>query len=443
MEKLDECGIAVPLILIPEKGINFKKWSVIACDQFTQDRAYWEKVEDFVRGAPSAFNLILPEIYLEAPDREERVKNIRNTMSEYLDGGVFRRQTLACAFIKRETRHGQRRGLLAAVDLERYDYTGKPDALIRSTEETIVSRIPPRVAIREAAPLECPHIMLLINDENDILMSLLDKLSAGAPDAYSTELMFGGGRVNANLLCRRNDWALIADSFEHLRRKALTSFGNEFLFATGDGNHSLATAKAVWESYRKAHGDEPGTERHPLRYALVEIVNLYDPALVFEPIHRVLFNVDTGTLIAALKSLPGFSMREIGSRGELCNLVNSPAGSVNRYGVFDKAGLFLIETSSGSAATVDLEPVLLKLAEHGGDAASGGGAAIDYIHGEEELFNLVLSDGEVARVGVLLPPFRKDGFFRNIAENGPLPRKSFSMGDAVEKRYYLECRKLF
>jgi uncharacterized protein (DUF1015 family) len=428
IELLFARGISIPEISLPSKCVDIEKWAVIACDQFTQDADYWQRVKNFVGDSPSTFNIIYPEIYLNASDRKERIEKIRLTMNEYIhDENVFMHSRKAGVFIKRKCNHGVRTGFLTLIDLEKYDWHKGSTSLIRATEETIVERIPARVEIRSGALLECPHIQLLINDEENILMQLLENVLIGAPSAYNNNLMLGGGSVQGTLLSRQNDWAFIADSLEYLERKSITKFETSFVFAVGDGNHSLAAAKDVWERYKATHSNIP--KFFPLRWALAEIVNLYDKALVFEPIHRVMMGISLDDVLGALKSMPDFSCSDIDSKQKLIESVQSDADE-NRYGLISKDRFVLVKSRGGYAATIDMEPILQSLIKNSG--------SIDYIHGEKELFRVATN----GNVGIMLPPFKKDGFFKSIAKNGPLPRKSFSMGDAEEKRYYLECRKL-
>jgi hypothetical protein len=433
-------GVAVPQLSLPSSNVDLQKWAVIACDQYTQDRAYWKKVEDFIGSAPSTLEMIFPEVYLEDEGRAQRIKSIHARMSDYIGLEYSKTAILAPArrggaFIERETKHGCRRGILFAIDLEKYDWKKGSQALIRPTEGTIAERIPPRVEIRRNAPLECPHVMLLVNDEENVLMNLLSGVLKNAPYAYKTPLMLGSGSVQARLLYRKNDWDFVADTLVYLLRRSETRLKTSFLFAVGDGNHSLAAAKETWECYKKEHKNERNTEKHPARYAIAEVVNLFDAALPFNPIHRILINIKYDALTKALSKLPSASFKELDSREKLKTLVNEKTDA-NRYGIVTREKTCLVEAVGGKAATIDLEPLLDNLVKEHAAAQ----AKIDYIHGDEELINMA-SGGD--KLGILMPPVRKDNFFASIAENGPLPRKSFSIGDADEKRFYLECRKLF
>ena len=458
-----DLGLVIPEIMLPRGDL--RKWAVIACDQFTQDRDYWEKVKNAAAGAPSTLNLIFPEVFLPDGD-SRRISDIHETMTRYLEGGIFAGARRGCVYLERDTPFQRgRRGLIAAVDLEQYDWTPSARLLIRSTEGTVPERLPPRMDIRRGAPLETSHVLLLIDDETESFLPALGERAKKAPPVYQTGLMMDSGSVSGWFLDNEEDWAFLAGGLEELVRRALTRYvpagqgagapagggngGAPFLFATGDGNHSLAAAKGVWEEYKKVHGGSNGgaLPEHPCRYALVEIENLYDPAITFEPIHRVIFGINFDEGLSLLAGLPGFSSREVSGREELIRLTAEPCAG-NRFGIVAckavSGGVFgnryaLIETSAGGIATAELQPLLDRHLEQ---AAKGGmPLSIDYIHGGEELFRLASASGQT--VGILLPPVKKAGLFETVARSGPLPRKSFSMGEAVEKRFYLECRRLF
>ncbi|MDR2344222.1 MAG: DUF1015 domain-containing protein [Spirochaetaceae bacterium] len=432
--QLDNVGVKVPQIILPAKGVDLQKWAVIACDQYTQDPAYWENTASFVGEAHSTLNMIYPEIYLNRSDRAGRIERIHETMRGYAEkiysnDSVLNPPRKAGAYIERTTRHGIRRGLLLAVDLECYDWCADSRNLVRATEETLRERLPARMEIRRNAALELPHILLLIDDRENILASLLEKLLVKAPLLYDIPLMMGGGSVSCKLLYRKNDWALVRDVFEHLARVSINRYNIDkpFLFAVGDGNHSLAAAKEVWDEYKSAHQGEAGIEEHPARYALAEIVNLHDPAIVFEPIHRIVFNTDAGHILKAMSALPDFSSLEIDGIEQLRGMVADRAVPENRFGMVSGGRCVLVKYSGGKLPTASIDPLL-------------EGLETDYIHGEDELIRLAV---QPAAVGILLPPFDKYGLFETIVTSGPLPRKSFSMGEACEKRFYLEARRLF
>lgn len=449
MEDLHQClarsGLKIPEILLPRQGIDLEKWALIACDQFTQDRAYWEKARQLAGDAPSMLNLILPEIYLREEGRAARIAAIHGAMSAALRDGVFAPPRYGCVYLERNTPHHQgRRGLVIALDLEQYDWAPAARPLIRSTEGAVPERLPPRMEIRRGAALESPHILMLMDDETDeILPALGDRAKRAAP-AYHSPLMLGGGDLTGWFLEGEADWAFLAQALEILARRASTRYGTggagepPFLFAAGDGNHSLAAAREIWLEYKQARAGDPALMNHPCRYALVEIENLYDPAVQFEPIHRVLFNISPDDLLARLSALPGFSSRPAEDRASLSRLIGGGAAKT-RLGLVSGSRLVLVETAAPGLATVPLQPLLDDLARPGGGPAA---PSIDYIHGEDEIFRLA-ADPAAHAVGLLLPPVKKSALFETVARSGPLPRKSFSLGEAVEKRYYLECRELF
>jgi hypothetical protein len=297
------------------------------------------------------------------------------------------------------------------------------------------------MAIRREAPLESPHILLLIDDGQGSLLGDIAGLLGSAEPVYQGNLMLGSGSVTGWRLDREEQWAFIAERLEALRGRARDGF----LYAMGDGNHSLAAAKGVWEEYKAAHAGEPGLAENPRRFALVEIENIHDPAISFEPIHRIVFNADMDALIAALAPLPGFRAfpPEEGRPDHLCRLVGDRDAPRTRLGLVSGSRSLVVETSAPGLVTVALQPLL--------DRFTGGGG-IDYIHGTEELLRLAGTrlagqsgpppPGGKPATGILLPPIRKEDLFETVARSGPLPRKSFSMGESVEKRFYLECRSL-
>ncbi|MFP3041071.1 DUF1015 domain-containing protein [Treponema primitia] len=444
--RLAALGTMIPEITLPGGDADLEKWAVIACDQFTQDRSYWEDIKKTVGSSPSALNMIFPEVYLEDAGRENRIRSIHKTMASYRADGVLAPPQQGCIYIERGTSyHQRRRGLVLAIDLEHYDWKPGSQTLIRATEGTVPERIPPRMEVRRSAPLETPHILLLIDDEADYLIPALGERAKKGTPLYRTPLMRGAGEISGWALDTETDWMVLTEGLEELAGRSKTRYGggNPFLYAVGDGNHSLATAKAVWEEYKQAHTGEENLEQHPARYALVELENIYDPGISFEPIHRVIFGSGLEEIRAALSELPGFSSHTVASPAELSQLVAElpaklPAG--NRYGLIGEGRYILVETETTGIATEELQPLLDRL-------ISDSGPAIDYIHGEKELFRIADREkppaGERPVTGLLLPPVKKAGLFQTVARSGPLPRKSFSMGEAVEKRFYLECRKLF
>jgi hypothetical protein len=442
-ERLGKLGVEIPDILLPQRA-DLRQWAVVACDQFTQDRVYWEKAKETAAGSPSTLNLIFPEVFLADSGHVQRIEDIHQSMRHYLDSGIFAAPRRGFVYLERDTPFNRgRRGLVAAVDLEQYSWSPGSRPLIRPTEGTVPERLPPRMDIRRSAPLETPHILLLIDDDTDSLLRDLGERAKKTVPAYQGELMLNSGSISGWFLDKEDDWSFLAGGLEELARRALTRYSADeqpgsaaqpFLFAVGDGNHSLARAKGIWE---ECHGGgnppAPRSDKIRSRYALVEIENIYDPAIQFEPIHRVLFGVDFDGALNLLSALPAYSSRIISGREELVRLTAESVKG-NRFGIVCGNRYAIVETSAGGIATASLQPLLDR-------AVTGNGLSIDYIHGEEELFRLASGSGKPA-VGILLPPVQKAGFFETIARSGPLPRKSFSMGEAEEKRFYIECREL-
>jgi hypothetical protein len=482
--RLLNLGLKVPDLLLPRDSIDLSAWAVIACDQFTQDPAYWERAGKAAGDRASTLNLIFPEARLAAVSGqagggeggENRIAAIHRTMAAYLGGEVFAPPFTGGVYVERDSPyHKGRRGIVLTVDLDRYDWGAGARTLIRATEGTAPERLPPRMDLRRGAPLETSHVLLLIDDDGDTLLPGLAERLGSARPAYRGNLMLDSGSVTGWRLDQEEQWAFIADQLEALRRRAESRYGDDagdvgsagdvsvkggsaqakgagsggvppdpFLYAVGDGNHSLAAAKGVWEEYKRAHPGDLALMRHPARFALVEIENLYDRAISFEPIHRIIFNAPPDALLEALAALPGFSLSPLegpGALDRLCRLVGEAAPKT-RLGLIAGPRLALLETSAPGLATVALQPILDRFAN-----AASGGTSIDYIHGAEELIRLTSGgdSGAAAQArtaGILLPPIRKEGLFETVARSGPLPRKSFSMGEAVEKRFYLECRRL-
>lgn len=439
MKTFNQMGVKIPSILIP-KNIDVKTWSVVACDQWTQDRDYWSSVQKNIEGKPSALNIILPEVYLNDSDKACRIKNISKTMENYLSEGVFDEPKNGFIYIERKTAYGRvRKGLVVAIDLETYEWKPFSKALIRATEATIVDRIPPRMEIRRGAKLESPHIMLLVNDPSCSLVEKAGESVKGKNPLYSGDLMMNSGSISGWLLESDSEIEGVRVSLEKLFEKNTGEDGSTFLFAVGDGNHSLATAKAVWDEEKqnlKAKGvSEQEIGESPVRYALVEIVNIYDKGLTFEPIHRVVFNINSDKIISSMKDKFSASVQNVSSFEELEKSVHeSKADFGFAFKKDGKNSFVLLKTDIKDLAVAAFQPVLDEIVK------SEEKASIDYIHGSAEVHRLGSMDNAV---GILLPPVAKDSFFATIDGKGPLPRKSFSMGEADEKRFYLECRRLF
>lgn len=449
MKTLSDYGIAVPEILLP-KNIETETWPVVACDQYTQDREYWSDVEKIAAGKNSTLNIIFPEVYLNDSNKSARIQKIKAAMDSYVRTGVFENPRREFIYIERTTPYKRvRRGLLACIDLDSYEWKPFSNALIRATEATILERIPPRMEIRRNAALECPHIMLLVNDASHLLVEKTGELvkQSGVKPCYEGNLMKESGSVTGFPVAGSEFEAHIEAALEKIAAENTGADGSVFLFAVGDGNHSLATAKAVWDEVKASNGGKKadggavtvpaGFENHPARFALVEIVNIFDSGLTFEPIHRVVFDVDKNRFIEQIQRSLNGTLSEVPSKEALSEKVRQSASNFGFVYTENGAQKFtLLETSGKELAVSRIQPVI-------DEFLSGINAKkeqIDYIHGTDEVFRLGALENAVS---VLLPPVAKDSFFATISAKGPLPRKSFSMGEACEKRFYLECRKLF
>lgn len=391
-------AIKIPELLLP-KDAKMELWACNACDQYTSDYAYWEKLDKFVGSAPSALRLIFPEIYLKDKP-EERIKVINAQMRNYMDSGVFRQVEGGFVLVERATQSGVRTGIVLAIDLEAYDFAVGSKALIRSTEATILERIPPRVKIREKAEIELPHVMLLYDDKQNAVLNAVER----GQTLYDFDLNMGGGHVKGTYVKNAEE---VAQAFYKLCNSNKYGNGEKLLFAVGDGNHSLATAKTCWEKI-KATLTKEQAEEHPARYALAEAVNIYDPALTFEPIHRLVKTDKPEKFVCGLKA----------------------NGDKNAYVVVNgKETKFPFDC--------DVPNGIRQLDSYIAEFIEENGGEVDYIHGEEELKQL-----SSLGVGVGLPPIAKDDFFRLIVAGGNLPRKTFSMGEGNEKRYYIEAKRI-
>ncbi len=405
-------------ILLPKyDGGQMTKWAVVACDQYTSEPAYWNDAAALTGGAPSALDLILPEAFLS--DADERIPKINAKMSELLDGGFFNEYKDCFVLVKRTQADGRlRAGLVGAIDLEDYDYRKGSKSLVRATEATVAERIPPRVKIRTNAPLELPHIMILIDDvDNTVIEPLLGK---ALPELYSFDLMKNGGHIEGFRVDGEAARS-VSDALDRLVDKqafnAKYGLTNEevLLFAMGDGNHSLATAKECYEQKKR----EGSPDAELARYALVELVNLHSPALEFEAIHRVVTGVDSADLIEKMTDALGLTSDP--SAEQRFTLING--GKTLEFGI----------TKPTSNLTVgSLQSFLDSYLSH-------NGGEIDYIHGEETVRGLCENG---SAIGFLLPSMKKSELFPTVIKDGALPRKTFSMGHANDKRFYVEARRI-
>lgn len=409
-------------ILLPDFSVtDAYKWSVVACDQFTSEPEYWEKAENTVGDAPSALNVILPEVYLS--ESSERIPKINGTMKKYLKDVLVCHKDSAI-FVERTQSDGSvRRGIVLAVDLEGYDYRKGAHSLIRATEATVVDRIPPRVAIRRGAEIELPHVMLLIDDpEGTVIEPLVTECDGDS--AYNTDLMLGGGHIRGRFLSDKNYerlenalQALITPEQMQARYGVRTLA--PLLFAVGDGNHSLASAKAAYEEIKEKLGVQSAMT-HPSRYALVEIVNIHDDALKFEPIYRVMFGVEPDDVISELKKY-------------VSELDGNAEPQVTSY-IYGNTELSLQIPHPVRQLTVGTLQDFID-----GYISTHKGVEVDYIHGEDSVRTLASRENAI---GFMFSGMSKSELFRTVIFDGALPRKTFSMGHAEDKRYYLEARKI-
>jgi hypothetical protein len=436
--RLELLGLRFPEILLPRQGVELRAWSVVACDQYTSDHAYWNAVESLVGDLPSTLRLVLPEIYLGSPDVPQRVRAIHGRMSEYLQAGILETQGECAVYVRRTTaRSGLREGLVIAVDLERYDYSRGSTSLIRATEGTIVDRIPPRLAVRRDAPLELPHIMVLVEDPERQLIENLGTRRAQLHKLYDVELMQEGGHLEGYRVDNPPDVEqllnCLATLFEQAKQRQHTM--EPLFWAMGDGNHSLATAKANWEQVKKqlqTQGRASEVAHHPARFALVEIVNVYSSGLRFEPIHRVVFTSRVQEFAAALRQSPIVARLEPIGEEQLKAVLTQGQGQ-DKAGYFDGSTFYLVHWAQPN----DLPPALVDALFQSFQATEPS-AKIDFIHGWDDARKHAGSQA----AAFFVPVLERDRLFSRVAEHGPLPRKAFSMGDAEEKRFYMEARRI-
>lgn len=423
-DKLNWPGFCPADILIP-RNCDMSKWSVVACDQYTSQPDYWRRVDAYIGDAPSTRKMILPEVFLSDGHTLEHTREINQTMEDYLEKNLFQVYPQAIIYVERWLASGKlRRGLVGAVDLECYDYNGS-DTLIRATEGTVFSRIPPRVAVRRDAKLELSHVMMLVDDPEKRVIEHLTYETDDMQRVYDFDLMEDGGHITGYLLTEEqkrdvcellnqmNDPEEFAEKYDTNRGEAV------MLYAIGDGNHSLATAKATYLEQKEDH-PELDWEHHPARYAMVELMNLHDESLEFEAIHRVCFSVQPEALLEALVNYypdthygkdQGHVIHYVWEKGEGDITVPDPISQLTVGSLQGFLDYYLI--------------------------ANGG--YVDYVHGEDVTRELGSQPGNI---GFLLPAMSKNELFKGVIHDGALPRKTFSMGDAHDKRFYLEARKI-
>lgn len=428
-EKFAAVAVRVPDVLIPAEGVDPATWAVVACDQYTSQPDYWQEVEELVGDKPSTLRLTFPEVYLEDPSTDARILNINATMRKYVDDGLLRTVERSFVLVRRQLPHGTTRwGLMVALDLDAYSWDSSSHTLIRSTEGTIMDRLPPRIRIREDAEIELPHIMVLMSDAQRQVIEPLAAQVDSLTQLYDTDLMQDGGHVTG--------WAVDGEHLDAVA-EGLTALANtldpenQLLFAMGDGNHSFATAKSIWEKIKTTL---PNSERenHPARYCLVELVNIYDGGITFEPIHRVLFGLSRKDFEAELsRHCATFTVEDC---SDVKAVVQGLGGSGHRFGLCDESGftLYAVDDPAGAIPAATVQQVINSLVD-------AGSCTVDYIHGDDVTAELGQQPGNL---GLFLPPVAKDTFFDAILRDGALPRKTFSMGEANEKRYYFEARRI-
>ncbi len=392
--------IVTPKILLPIDSINKEKWAVIACDQFTSEPEYWDKLKVYVDNVPSTFHLILPEAYLD-DEIKHKIDRVNYNMDLYLKNMMFEEHE-SFILVDRQTPYVDRRlGLVIAIDLDDYEYEPGKKGKIAATEKTVPERIPPRVRIREQAPIELPHVLVLVDDQGQDIIKNLYNNRKNFKKLYDFKLNMNGGYIKGYEI--KNTKPII---------EAIESLPNDLNLIVGDGNHSLASAKVCWENIKK-NLDEDAKKTHPARYALVELISLYDEGLTFEPIHRVLFNVDMSILQMLENKLSGAGKLEVFFNNQVYNL-SVPENP------------FL--------AIKQIQELLDQYLER------NKFVEIDFVHGIDSLKKIVKNNHDC--LGITMPALERDKLLPYIRENGVLPRKSFSLGEAEEKRYYLEGKKI-
>jgi len=440
-EICEKIGVKVPEILLPNKGIDMKKWAVVACDQFTSQPEYWEEVNKIVGDSPSTLRLFLPEVYLHTKEMDSRIAQINKIINNYTeDGTLVKQEPFMIALNRIDSVGKSRKGIVLAIDLEKYDYTKGASTLVRATEKTILDRIPPRVKVRKDAKAEFPHIMVLIDDpKRTVIEPVLNK---ELEKIYNFDLMMGGGTITGYKVDKTTEEQVInalnnlTEPTEFKAKYNLKEDLPVLLFAMGDGNHSLATAKAIWEEKKKS-----GNMNDPARWALVEIVNVHDNSLSFEPIHRVLFGLKKDFLKDFEKYCEKegveFDIKEFSSNKEALSKFNELKKQEGKtqyitYIQEDKYGIITLENCTSNLAVGSLQKFI-------DDFMADGAKDIDYIHGEDVVEKLGSQKGNI---GFYLPHMVKSDLFKTVILDGSLPRKTFSMGHAADKRYYIEGRMI-
>lgn len=438
MRTYPHIGIQVADILLPRPEIDRQKWAVIAVDQYTSQPEYWQKVADLVGDAPSTLHIVLPEVMLGTAAEVERIQTAQQRMREYLTSGLLESHE-GLVYVERAVNGKVRRGLVLALDLEQYDYNKGAKTLVRATEGTILDRLPPRMKIRRGAPLEVPHILVLIDDPEGRVVELASKNIGRMEPLYDFDLMFGSGRLRGYRIADPALEEQIIKGFEHLADPEMfrQKYGLDpeqtgmLLFAAGDGNHSLATAKAVWDELKPHVGMD-----HPARYALVEIENLHDEGLEFEPIHRVLFNLHRDP-VQAMSDYFGekITFTTDLTCDQMIETVENQSGGRQSFGIIFN-NRYMVAHIADADTNLPVGTLQNFLDQFIRD---GGADKIDYVHGEDVICEL---SEQPNNAGFFLPTLEKSELFKTVLIDGALPRKTFSMGEAEEKRFYMEARRI-
>lgn len=437
MKTFPTVGIQTGNLLLPKPGIDLSKWAVIACDQFTSQPDYWNQVSTLVGDSPSTFHLILPEVYLNTPQESARIQSTRENMHRYMEEGLLQ-PVEGLILVERSVAGKTRYGLMVSLDLEKYDFSKGSQSLIRATEGTILDRLPPRIRIRQDAPLELPHILVLVDDPHRTIIEPLVTQKHNFPKLYDLDLMLGSGHLTGYHIATPELEMQVISGLENLASPGnfYPKYGVEdpkgvLLFAVGDGNHSLATAKSIWEKNKNQVGMD-----HPSRYALVELENVHDEGLEFEPIHRVLFGAES-TWFQALQAYFSdlITIKSVTDQETMVQMVKFTQPPQQAFGIIDSEGFYVavLSNPSSNLPVGSLQSFLDNWLK------SGGAEKIDYVHGEEVVCSL---GSQAGHLGFYLPAMSKNELFRTVILDGALPRKTFSMGEAIEKRFYMECRKI-
>lgn len=417
-------------ILLPDQKQDMTKWAALACDQFTSEPEYWHKAEQIANDSASTLHIVLPEVYLEKPDKSLRIGKIHDTMTQYADS-VVTKEVEGYIYVRRTTGSGVREGLVGAIDLEAYSFEKGAKPAVRPTEKTVVDRIPPRIAVRRGAALESPHILMLIDDDKKQVIEPLFNSCTAMEKLYDFDLMLEGGHIEGYAV---TDDAEISRIDSLLKQIGTQSYFDDkypqakgdtpLAMAVGDGNHSLATAKAFWEELKNSLSKKE-LENHPARYCLVELVNIHCPAIIIEPIHRVVFDVTVGAFLDEASDFIKLNN---------CSLLKQGEKGCQSFVVADdkKSKEIHIKNAPKALAVGTLDMLIEQLLK------KHPYAKVDYVHDEESVRALC----KKGAVGIMLPPLDKSDIFKGVIMGGVLPKKTFSMGTAREKRYYLECRKI-